>query len=154
ILPPEKEERLIRRLKERDERAFAQIFELYQMKVYQVVFRMLSSAEEAKDMTQEVFVTVFKSIDSFRGDSKFSTWLYRIAINHCKNRLKYLKRRDYHRGTPLEEVADREAGSGDAGVFLQAEVPRPDKMVEGLQIEALLQRELGNLDEEHRSLIV
>ena len=66
---------------------------LYQDKVYGLVYRMLGSQAEAEDVAQEVFVTVFKSIDSFRGDSKFSTWLYRIAANHCKNRIKYLRRR-------------------------------------------------------------
>jgi RNA polymerase sigma-70 factor (ECF subfamily) len=154
LLPPDQEERLIRRLKERDEQAFRQMIKLYQQRIYQLIFRMLSSRQEAEDIGQEVFVTVFKSIESFRGDSKFSTWLYRIAINHCKNRIKYLKRRDYHRAAPLDEVADREAGAQDAGIFLQSQVPAPDQMVEGLQIEAILQRELANLDEEHRSLII
>lgn len=154
MLPPDQEAKLIKRLKQRDERAFAQIVALYQQKVFHVVFRMLNSQQEAEDMAQEVFVTVFKSIDSFRGDSKFSTWLYRIAINHCKNRIKYLKRRQTGMAAPFEEMSDREAGSQEGGVFLQGEMHPPDKMVEGLQIEALLQRELLALDEEHRSLII
>jgi RNA polymerase sigma-70 factor, ECF subfamily len=154
MLPPEQEEKLIQRLRLRDEWAFAQIVQLYQQKIFQIIFRMLSSQTEAEDITQEVFVTVFKSIESFRGDSKFSTWLYRIAINHSKNRIKYLSRRDYHRGTPLDEVSDREAGTESAGVFLQSTIPQPDKMVEGLQIEAIVQREMAALEEEHRTLIV
>jgi RNA polymerase sigma-70 factor, ECF subfamily len=154
MLPPEQEEKLIQRLRLRDEWAFAQIVQLYQQKIFQIIFRMLSSQTEAEDITQEVFVTVFKSIESFRGDAKFSTWLYRIAINHSKNRIKYLSRRDYHRGTPLDEVSDREAGTESAGVFLQSTIPQPDKMVEGLQIEAIVQREMAALEEEHRTLIV
>ena len=154
MLPPEQEEKLIQRLRLRDEWAFAQIVQIYQQKVFQIIFRMLGSRTEAEDIAQEVFVTVFKSIESFRGDAKFSTWLYRIAINHSKNRIKYLSRRDYHRGTPLDEVSDREAGTESAGVFLQSTVPQPDKMVEGLQIEAIVQREMAALEEEHRTLIV
>jgi RNA polymerase sigma-70 factor, ECF subfamily len=154
MLPPEQEEKLIQRLRLRDEWAFAQIVQLYQQKIFQIIFRMLSSQTEAEDITQEVFVTVFKSIESFRGDAKFSTWLYRIAINHSKNRIKYLSRRDYHRGTPLDEVSDREAGTESAGVFLQSTIPQPDKIVEGLQIEAIVQREMAALEEEHRTLIV
>src|SRR5215467_8015529 len=77
---------LIRRLQQRDEKAFEEIVRLYQHKVFNLVYRMIGNQEEAEDIAQEVFVTVFKAIDSFRGEAKFSTWLYRIAANHCKNR--------------------------------------------------------------------
>ena len=79
-----RERLLIRRLQQRDERAFTEVVRLYQHKVYNLVYRMVGNREEAEDVAQEVFVTVFKAIDSFRGESKFSTWLYRIAANHCK----------------------------------------------------------------------
>jgi RNA polymerase sigma-70 factor (ECF subfamily) len=85
-----RERMLIRRLQQRDESAFAEVMRLYQHKVYNVVFRMVGNREEAEDVAQEVFVTVFKHVDSFRGDAKFSTWLYRIATNHTSNRMKYL----------------------------------------------------------------
>ena len=84
---------LIRRLQQRDERAFAEVMRLYQHKVYNLVYRMIGSRSEAEDIAQEVFVTVFKTVDSFRGEAKFSTWLLRIAANHSKNRIKYLARR-------------------------------------------------------------
>src|SRR5689334_11877090 len=81
------------RLRERDEEAFNQVVSDYQNKVFGLIYRMMGNREEAEDLAQEVFVTVFKSIDQFRGDSKLSTWIYRIAANHCKNRIKYLSRR-------------------------------------------------------------
>src|SRR5262249_1213577 len=84
---------LLRRLRERDERAFKEMVEAYQDRIFNLLFRMIGKREEAEDLAQEVFVTVFKSIDQFRGDSKLSTWLYRVAVNHCKNRIKYLARR-------------------------------------------------------------
>jgi RNA polymerase sigma-70 factor (ECF subfamily) len=153
MLPLEQEERLVRRLKQRDERAFVELIRLYQQRVFQVILRMLNSQAEAEDLAQEVFVTVFKSIDSFRGDSKLSTWLYRIAINHSKNRIKYLNRRDYHKSDSIDDVADRETGAKSAEL-LHAAVPRPDHAAEGRQAETLLLQELAGLDEEHRSLIV
>jgi RNA polymerase sigma factor (sigma-70 family) len=96
---------LIRRLQQHDEKAFQKCVKLYQDKVYGLVFRMLGSHSEAEDVAQEVFVTVFKSIDSFRGDSKLSTWLFRIAANHCKNRIKYLKRRAHKTTSELNDDA-------------------------------------------------
>jgi RNA polymerase sigma-70 factor (ECF subfamily) len=150
------DERLVSRLRARDTQAFREVVLRYQQKVLNLVYRLLGNREEARDIAQEVFVTVFKSIDSFRGESKFSTWLYRIAANHCKNRIKYLSRRDFHRATPLDDEADRLSGeSGDGpALFLQATVERPDKMYEGMQIQGALRRALGELDEEHRTLVI
>src|SRR5947208_13853380 len=91
-----REKLLVRRLQQRDERAFEEVVRLYQHKVYNLVYRMIGNQEEAEDIAQEVFVTVFKAIDSFRGEAKFSTWRYRIAANHCKNAMKYQVRRSDH----------------------------------------------------------
>src|SRR5947209_10545497 len=101
-----RERLLLRRLRQRDEKAFQEMVQTYQHKVFSLVFRMLGNREEAEDVAQEVFVTVFKAIDTFRGDSKFSTWLYRIAANQCKNRIKYLGRRSYKMTGELDEAAE------------------------------------------------
>src|ERR1700690_647138 len=84
---------LIARLKERDGQAFDEIVRLYGDKVFSLVYRMLGNRHEAEDVAQEVFITVFKTVDGFRGEAKFSTWLLRIAANQSKNRIKYLSRR-------------------------------------------------------------
>src|SRR5215475_14926174 len=102
-----RERALLTRLRDRDEDAFTEVVSEYQNKVFNLVFRMIGNKEEAEDLAQEVFVTVFKSIDQFRGDSKFSTWLYRVAANHCKNRIKYLSRRHDRQQTELDEAAER-----------------------------------------------
>ncbi len=145
-----RERRLVRRLKQHDERAFREMVLTHQQQIYNIVFRMLNNTQEAEDLTQEVFVTVFKSIESFRGDSKLSTWLYRIAVNHCKNRFKYLSRRAYNATRSLDDVQEREKSD----VPLHGEVSRPDKVLEGRRLEATIQREIANLDEDHRALIV
>jgi RNA polymerase sigma-70 factor (ECF subfamily) len=151
-----RERRLIRRLKQRDEQAFREMMETYQQQVYNIVFRMLGNHEEAQDLAQEVFVTVFKAIDSFRGDSKLSTWLYRIAANHCKNRYKYLARRRFHAAEPLDEQADRASAGRQGGVALplQEQISEPDKLLEGKRLEAALQQAMEALESEHRLLIV
>ena len=109
-----RERMLIRRLQQRDERAFAEVMRLYQHKVFNVVFRMVGSREEAEDVAQEVFVTVFKHVDTFRGDAKLSTWLYRIATNHTRNRMKYLGRRAHNHTSELDDAAERELAEGAA----------------------------------------
>jgi RNA polymerase sigma-70 factor (ECF subfamily) len=151
-----RERRLIRRLKERDEDAFREMMQTHQQQVFNLIFRMLNNREEAEDLAQEVFVTVFKSIDSFRGDSKFSTWLYRITANHCKNRYKYLSRRRFHAAQPLDELRERDATGRDGGpaVSLQAQISEPDQVLEGKRMEQAVQEAIAALDEEHRLLVV
>jgi RNA polymerase sigma-70 factor (ECF subfamily) len=144
---------LIRRLQQRDERAFVEIVNLYQNKVFALVYRMVGSREEAEDVAQEVFVTLFKSIDTFRGESKFSTWLYRIATNHTKNRLKYLGRRSYKATGELTEAAERELLDAQPSA-MRPHVAAPDQVLEGLQLERAVQEGIAALDEEHRVLIV
>lgn len=146
------ERRLIRRLKDRDERAFRELVEEHQDRVFNITYRMLGNREEAEDVAQEVFITVFKSIDSFRGESKFSTWIYRISTNLCKNRLKYLARRQEKAKAEFDEtVSQRSVEAGLASTTNQA---NPQRILEGQQLEGLMQEALAELEEEHRILIV
>src|SRR5207237_4451015 len=128
----------IRRLQQRDERAFQEIVRLYQHKVFNLVYRMLGSSEEAEEIAQEVFFTVFRSIDSFRGEAKFSTWLYRIAANHCKNRIKYLGRRSYNSTGELDEAAERQLAAAQPSA-LTPHIDGPETVLDGLQLEQLVQ---------------
>ena len=149
----QREEDLVRRLQQRDERAFVECVRAFQDKIYGLIFRMLGSPQEAEDVAQEVFVTVFKSIDSFRGDSKFSTWLYRIAANHCKNRIKYLKRRAHKQTGELDDAAERELLGSSTSTLGQKQAS-PVEALEGVQLESIVQRAITKLDEEHRLLLV
>jgi RNA polymerase sigma-70 factor (ECF subfamily) len=143
---------LIARLKERDEQAFNEVVNAHGDKVFSLVYRMIGNRAEAEDLAQEVFVTVFKTVDTFRSESKFSTWLLRIAANHCKNRIKYLSRRRTE-GTALDDMPeDKIADAGRAP--MQSHIEPPDVMLEAAELERLMQQAIETLDEEHRLLIV
>ena len=109
-LPEEPEGKFVERIVQRDERAFSELVRTYERNVVGLIARMLGSQAEAEEVAQEVFIQVFKAIGSFRGESKLSTWIYRIAVNHCKNRSKYLKVRHAGEQDELEAVAERVAG--------------------------------------------
>lgn len=147
------EEKLVERLKRRDEAAFNELIRLYEGKIFRLVFRMIGDRAEAEDLAQEVFVTVFKSIDGFRGDSKLSTWMYRVATNHCKNRIKYLSRRARGQKKEFDEIADREAIES-ATMATSAQVPRPDDLAQARQMEGMIQTALAELDDAQRQLVV
>jgi RNA polymerase sigma-70 factor (ECF subfamily) len=152
-MEPRDELELIRRLQLRDEKAFVQCVRTYQDKVYGLIYRMLGNHAEAQDVAQEVFVTVFKSIDGFRGDSKLSTWLYRIAANHCKNRIKYLRRRAHKTTTDLDAHAERALQDGNGSTLGESHAG-PAEVLEGAQLEQIVQRAIEKLDEEPRLLLV
>lgn len=83
--------------------AFNRLVLKWEKQVYNLVFRMVHSREEAAEVTQEVFMSAFKHIHRFRHDARFSTWLYRIAVNHCISRLR-------SRPPGLHYSLDQEAG--------------------------------------------
>ncbi len=147
------EQRFIGRLVARDERAFNELVELYEERVYRLMFRMLGRKDEAEDMAQETFVQVFKSIDRFRGDAKLGTWIYRVAVNLCKNRSKYLSRRHANVEDELEPLAER-AALGEARGVTSSELAGPDQIVEGYQTEAIVKRAILELDSEFREVLV
>src|SRR5580704_3714860 len=117
---------LIDRLVLRDERAFNALVKAYERRVFALVLRMLGNPAEAEDLAQEVFVQVFKAIGSFRGESKLSTWIYRIAINLCKNRAKYLRVRHSSEQDEVAEIDERMA-LGAQGRANVGAVERPDE---------------------------
>jgi RNA polymerase sigma-70 factor (ECF subfamily) len=146
----ELERALLTRLRSRDERAFRELIDAHRDRVYNICYRMLGNRHESEDVAQEVFITVFKTIDTFREEAKFSTWLYRVAVNHCKNRIKYLARRH---DRDREEIDDHAAGTN--GTPIAAPAPSaPDRALEGAQMEHLLQEAIAALDDDQRIVVV
>ena len=74
-----------------DRNAFTELVEVYQARVFALVFRLLGRRDEAEEVVQEVFVQVFRTIPQLPGDSTLSTWIYRIAVNLCRDRMKHAR---------------------------------------------------------------
>lgn len=93
----------------------------YKSKVFSTALRMVSNRADAEDITQDVFVKVFKKVGSFRGDAKLSTWVYRITVNAC---LDFLRRRKLRQTVPLEDCTS--AGSRPIGVgpLIESTLPK------------------------------
>ncbi len=141
---------LLRRLRGRDERAFRELIAAHRDRVFNITYRMLGHRQEAEDVAQEVFISVFKTIDTFREEAKFSTWLYRVTVNHCKNRIKYLARRHDRERDELDETSRAANNAVDGPQALKA----PDRALAGAQIEKLMQEAIASLDEDHRVVVV
>jgi RNA polymerase sigma factor (sigma-70 family) len=87
------ETELIELLKKKDRAAFKDIVETWQNMVYNTALGILQNAEDAEDVTQETFVQVFESVSGFKGESKFSTWLYRITVSKAMDHIRKKKRK-------------------------------------------------------------
>jgi RNA polymerase sigma-70 factor (ECF subfamily) len=142
-----RERMLLHRLRRGEERAFTELVQANKDRVFDLVFRMIGDREEALDLSQEVFVSVHAAVSRFRGESRLSTWIFRVAKNHCLNRLKYLDRRERGRSTEIGDVPES---------VLEAHAPsaRPDDAVSQGETRALVQKAIARLDEEHRLLVV
>lgn len=147
----ELERSLLRRLRDRDERAFRELVDEHRDRVFNITYRMLGNRAEAEDVAQEVFIAVFKTIDQFREESKFSTWLYRVTVNHCKNRIKYLARRHDRDKDELDETSQQTNG---AVTGMPVRAAQPDKALASAQMEKLLQEAIAALDPEQRQVVI
>lgn len=135
-----------------DEKAFAEIVLHRQKKVFNIAYRMLGNLEEAKDLAQEVFISVFSSIKDLKEEIKFDAWLTQITLNHCRNRLKYLKRRQYFNSDSLDDPIETEEGNVPKAIYDPSD--NPETLYEKKMIQQFIQRGLLELKEDQRELVV
>ena len=129
---------LVRRAQEGDEEAFATLFQQHKNRVYSVCLLMTKDVAEAEDLTQEAFLQVFRTVGSFRGESAFSTWLYRVAVNTV---LMKLRRRKSPPTVSLDEPVSADSPS------LHRDFGKNDPDLTGLVDRLALRRALLELPE-------
>ena len=140
----DKEERiLIQRCQQGDKTAYEHIFLNYKDMVYNVAYGMLSNAENAEDMTQEVFLHVFEKINQFQFKSSFSTWLYRIVVNMCLNERRKQQNRDLD-STELKEYYER----------MHPPVNTPEDELLKKERMNQVQQALATLKDTHRTILI
>ncbi len=149
---PEDDNALVRAFQAGDRSAFDRLVLHHQDRVFTTCYRILGNYEDADDTAQETFVKAFRSLKRFRMESAFSTWLFRIAVNSCKNRLKSAEFRNrkmrvsiHPSGNPGGEVPGKE---------LRAQNPGPDDFLERKQKARLIQRAVDALPHDQRAVIV
>lgn len=145
------DEDLVAKCQKGDISAFDKLVLRYQKKVFNITYRMAGNYTEASDLAQEAFVRAYKSIRKFRGQSGFYTWLYTIACNICRNRLRYL-RRQVKSVVSLDDPIQTEEGVvsrevADKSLSPLAILDRKEKV-------EFIQKAISSLDEEHRIVVV
>ena len=143
---------LVQRFKNGDRRAYEEIVRRYQHRVFGLALRWMGDPQIAEEVAQDVFIALFRSLSKFRGDSKLSTWIYRVVVNHCKNRKLYRKRRHMRK----HEALDGKDDPDDDGPARQIahDGPGTDAPLHTSEAQQLVHQALDQLDEGQRRIIV
>lgn len=142
----------VERLKAGEPEAFEMLVSKFAGDIFGLAFRLTQSREEANDITQETFLSAVRSIGSFRGDAELKTWLFRITVNHTRNRFRWWKRRMRDRTVSLDEPF----GEGDSLQIDRISDSGSDPETKAIERERqiALFRELGRLPHTYREAVV
>jgi RNA polymerase sigma-70 factor (ECF subfamily) len=144
----EVDQQLVLRAQRGDKRAFELLVLKYQRKLGRLLSRFVRDAAEVEDVTQEAFIKAYRALPSFRGDSAFYTWLYRIAINTAKNYLVALGRR-----APTTTGFDNEEAENFEDAEQLRDANTPESELQGKQIAATVNKAMDALPDDLRTAI-
>jgi len=142
------DQQLVERAQHGDKRAFELLVLKYQRKLGRLLSRFVRDSAEVEDVTQEAFIKAYRALPSFRGDSAFYTWLYRIGINTAKNYLVALGRR-----APTTTGFDNEEAEGFEDAEQLRDSNTPESELEGKEIAATVNRAMDALPADLRTAI-
>ena len=139
---------LVQRIQNGDADAFAVLMEEYQKKVYLLALRTVGNPQDAEDMTQEAFLRAYRSIHSFRGDSKLSVWLYRLTTNLCIDLLRSRGRK------PAVSLTVEDNDEDTQELDVTDERYDPEEIFQRRELQRAVQRGLAALPEDYRVILV
>ena len=143
---------LIRSILNGQKRAFDELVLRYQNRVYHLCYRFFGDDNEANDMAQEIFIKVYQSLGSFRFESGFSTWLYRIAVNTCKNRLKSM---DFRFKKVLGSLNGKQNPGNDQPVMeIADDSSSPALELEKKESALLVQKAINALSPDKKTVVI
>jgi RNA polymerase sigma-70 factor, ECF subfamily len=141
------DKQLVARVQKGDSRAFDMLVLKYQHRIFGLISRYVSDADEVQDVAQEAFIKAYRALPKFRGDSAFYTWLYRIAINTAKNYLVSRSRRP-----PGSDVEVEDAEYYASGTALH-EIETPESALFGAELKAVVETAIRELPEDLRTAV-
>ena len=146
---PTPDTELVSRARENDMAAYDELIRRYQERVYATVYHMTSNHDDANDLVQESFIKGFRALKSFKGDSSFYTWIYRIAVNRTINFLKKRGRRSF---LSLNDLDSNVENNPELVSLVSENTPRRDAGLTELQEK--LNEAMQKLSEPHRMVVV
>ncbi|HEX67512.1 MAG TPA: sigma-70 family RNA polymerase sigma factor [bacterium] len=151
-IPVEEEKNWIESFLSGEKKVFDNIVMKYQDRVFNLCYRFLGDYEEAEECAQEVFIKVYNSLRKFKFRSSFSTWLYRITVNMCKNRLKILKQQRERSRFSLDDPLSLQNGNLEREVGDESLAPLT--LIQRKEKERIIQEAINSLPPEFKTLII
>lgn len=143
---------LVKAFQSGGEASFDKLVLRYQDQVFRICYRFIGDYEEAKDCAQEIFTKVYNSLNAFRFESSVSTWLYRIAVNACKNKLRSLK---YRRNRMMVRFDSLQESDGGSRVFeIENDSLSPEGELEKKERQMLIHKAINSLPKDQKMLVV
>jgi RNA polymerase sigma-70 factor (ECF subfamily) len=152
ISPTDDDADLVARSRQGDLDAFEQLVIKHQKRMLNIAYRLIGDYDEACEIVQDSFVSVHRNIETFRGDSKFTTWLTAITLNLSKNRLKQLKSRQGHEAYSLNDPV--ETNDGEMTVNPASKDPSVLDRLETRDVQSRVQNCIKELDPDFREVLV
>ena len=143
---------LIRSFQSGEKTAFDQLVIRHKDRIFNLCYRLLGDYNEANDYAQETFIKAFKSLKGFRFESSFSTWLYRIAVNNCKNRLNSLEKRFQVKMISIE--TPKYTGENNPVLEIRDDSPSPANGLERKEKAVLIQTAINSLPAEQKMVVI
>jgi RNA polymerase sigma-70 factor (ECF subfamily) len=142
---------LLARCRQGDATAFTRLVALHERMVFSLAARLLGDTEEARDISQDVFMQVYRTLPRFEGRSSLKTWIYRIVVNQCQNRRRWWRRRRRALSCPLEDLTP----SDEAGIVRdRPETDGPHERIERRELVRRMQSALLRVSFEHRAVLL
>jgi RNA polymerase sigma-70 factor (ECF subfamily) len=156
-IPEDDDEVLVERARAGDYGAFEDLVRRHQRRVYAVAYGIVKNAAEAEEVAQETFLSAFEHLDGFRGDARFSTWLFRVASNHALMKLRKKKPEPWGDVTDLEPSLSRAQSRSDGTSpfnALSQWARRPDEAADANEVQEALSSALDTLSDDDRALLL
>lgn len=145
---PLEDQLLVERSKKGDREAFEHLVKIYEHKVYTIAYRLMGNHADAADLAQDAFIKIYQALPNFRGDSSFSTWIYHITVNVCRDELRKRQRR------PTVSLDDNNGEGNNNTYEIRSTAPGPEEMLDRSETQAMIQQCLDSLTDDYRTILV
>jgi RNA polymerase sigma-70 factor (ECF subfamily) len=148
----DEELQIVKRAQDGDQQAFQELVERYQRRVYSICYGMLKHKQDSLDVSQEVFIKVFKYLENFNFNSSFYTWLYRITVNKC---IDYIRKQSRRSEVDYDDTIQRNNEViGDENIMPSTLGIQPDRVYGRRELREKMLEALDTLSEKHRTILI
>jgi RNA polymerase sigma-70 factor (ECF subfamily) len=142
---------LVRRAQGGDRQAFETIFHRYERRLFNFVYQVIGNADDAADLTQDVFVRIYNGLGELRAEDAFNTWIYRIALNLCRDHLRRTRR---IRTESIEQGGRSNDEDESAGIEIPDWSDNPEQVLQTDEMQEAVRRAVRALPEHYRNVVV